>query len=52
MLAKIAIVLVAGVLQVATSARADDVRAAIDAANGKMLADYAAGDTKAIPQTS
>ena len=29
MLAKIAIVLVAGVLQVATSARADDVRAAI-----------------------
>ena len=42
--------MVAGVLQVATSARADDVRAAIDAANAKMVADYAAGDTRALAQ--
>jgi len=39
--------LVAG-LALAAPARADDVRAAIEAANAKMMADYAAADTKAI----
>ena len=50
MLKRVAIILVTGVLLVATSARGDDVRAAIDAANAKMVADYAAGDTKALAQ--
>lgn len=40
-------VLAAG-LVLAVPARADDVRAAIEAANAKMVADYAAGDTKSI----
>jgi ketosteroid isomerase-like protein len=43
-------VLVAAIFLVATSARGDDVRAAIDAANAKMVADYAAGDTTALAQ--
>jgi ketosteroid isomerase-like protein len=50
MLRSMAIFLVAGLLVIAPSARADDVRAAIDAANAKMVADYAAGDTKALAQ--
>jgi uncharacterized protein (TIGR02246 family) len=37
-------------LAFASPARADDVRAAIDAANAKMVADYAAGDAKAIAE--
>ena len=48
MLNRVAIILISGVLLAATSARSDDVRAAIDAANAKMVADYAAGNTKAI----
>jgi uncharacterized protein (TIGR02246 family) len=33
---------------IAAPARADDVRAAIEAGNAKFMADYAAGDTKAL----
>ena len=52
MLIRVAILLVVGVPLVATSASArdDDVRAAINAANAKMVADYAAGDSKALAQ--
>lgn len=50
MLIRVAILLVVGMALVATSARGDDVRAAIDAANAKMVADYAAGDSKALAQ--
>ena len=42
--------LFAGVLALASPARAEDVGAAIDAANAKMEKDYAAGDTKAIAE--
>jgi ketosteroid isomerase-like protein len=48
MLKRIAVVLVAGAFLVATSARGDEVRAAIDAANAKMVADFAAGDANAL----
>jgi uncharacterized protein (TIGR02246 family) len=44
----VALILMAGLLAFASPARADDVKAAIDAANAKMVADYAAGDSKAI----
>jgi ketosteroid isomerase-like protein len=40
--------LLGAVLLMAVPARADDVRAAIDAANAKLVADYAAGDIKAL----
>jgi uncharacterized protein (TIGR02246 family) len=43
-------VLMAGLLTVASPARAGDVEAAIEAANAKMVADYAAGDAKAIAE--
>jgi uncharacterized protein (TIGR02246 family) len=43
-------VLMAGLLAVASPARAGDVEAAIEAANAKMVADYAAGDAKAIAE--
>lgn len=43
-----AVSLLAAVLLIAAPARADDVGAAIEAANAKMMADYAAGDTKAL----
>ena len=44
---RVAILLVVGVPLLAASASAqdDEVRAAIDAANAKMVADYAAGDS-------
>jgi uncharacterized protein (TIGR02246 family) len=48
MLRSLAFSVLAAVLLIAAPARADDVRAAIDAANAKMMADYAAGDTKAL----
>jgi len=48
MLRSVAISVLAGVLLIAAPSRADDVRAAIDAANAKFMADYAAGDTKAL----
>ena len=50
MLKRLAVVLVAGAFLVATSARGDEVRAAIDALNAKMVADFAAGDAKALAQ--
>jgi uncharacterized protein (TIGR02246 family) len=43
-------IFVAAAFLVASSARGDDIRAAIDAANAKMVADYAAGDTNALAQ--
>jgi uncharacterized protein (TIGR02246 family) len=48
MLRRLAVSVLAAVLLIAAPARADDVRAAIDAANAKMMADYAAGDAKAL----
>jgi hypothetical protein len=45
---RVALFLLAGLFVFASPARADDVKAAIDAANAKMEADYAAGDSKAI----
>jgi uncharacterized protein (TIGR02246 family) len=50
MLRSAALLLFAGVLALASPARAEDVGAAIDAANAKMEKDYAAGDTKAIAE--
>jgi uncharacterized protein (TIGR02246 family) len=38
------------VLVIASPARAEDVKAAIDAAHAKMEADYAAGDSKALAE--
>jgi hypothetical protein len=46
----VALVLLAGLLAFASPARADDVKAAIEAANAKREADYAAGDVKAIAE--
>ena len=43
-------VLMAGLLAFASPVRAGDVEAAIEAANAKMVADYAAGDAKAIAE--
>lgn len=48
MLRSFAVSLLGAVLLMAGPARADEVRAAIDAANAKMAADYAASDTKAL----
>jgi len=48
MLRSLAVSVLAAVLLIAAPARADDVGAAIDAANAKMMADYAAGDAKAL----
>jgi hypothetical protein len=45
-----ALFLLAGLLAFASPARAGDVEAAIAAANAKMEADYAAGDTEAIAE--
>jgi uncharacterized protein (TIGR02246 family) len=50
MLRRSALFLVAGLLVFAAPACADDVKAAIEAANAKMEKDYAAGDTKAIAE--
>jgi uncharacterized protein (TIGR02246 family) len=44
----VAFILVASLLAFASPASADDVGATIEAANAKMVADYAAGDAKAI----
>jgi uncharacterized protein (TIGR02246 family) len=44
------LILLAGLLAFAAPARAEDVAAAIEAANAKMEKDYAAGDAKAIAQ--
>ena len=44
------LLLLAGLLGLAAPTRADDVKAAIEAGNAKMEADYAAGDTKAIAE--
>jgi uncharacterized protein (TIGR02246 family) len=44
------LLLLAGLLGFAAPARADDVKAAIEAGNAKMEADYAAGNTKAIAE--
>jgi len=49
-MARVALLLLAGVLAFASPARADDVKDAIDAANAKMEKDYAAGDAKAIAE--
>jgi len=43
-----AVSVLAAVLFIGAPARADDVRDAIEAANAKMVADYAAGDAKAL----
>ena len=48
MLRSAAISLLAGLLLISAPAQADDVRAAIEAGNAKFMADYAAGDTKAL----
>lgn len=45
-----AFVLMAGLLAFASAALAGDVEDAIEAANAKMVADYAAGDAKAIAE--
>jgi uncharacterized protein (TIGR02246 family) len=44
----VAFILVASLVAFASPASADDAEAAIEAANAKMVADYAAGDAKAI----
>ncbi|HEY7800795.1 MAG TPA: nuclear transport factor 2 family protein, partial [Hyphomonadaceae bacterium] len=44
------LVLLAGLLAFVQPARADDVKAAIEAGNVKMEKDYAAGDAKAIAE--
>ena len=46
----VALILVAGLLAFASPARAGDVEDAIEAANAKMVAEYAAGDSKAIAE--
>ena len=43
-----AVSVLAAVLMIGVPARADDGRNAIEAANAKMVADYAAGDAKAL----
>ena len=47
---RVGLILLAGLLAFAAPAHADDVEAAIEAANAKMEADYAAGDVKAIAE--
>jgi uncharacterized protein (TIGR02246 family) len=46
----VVLVLLAGLLAFVQPARADDVKAAIEAGNVKMEKDYAAGDAKAIAE--
>jgi uncharacterized protein (TIGR02246 family) len=48
MLRSAAISLLAGLLLISAPTQAEDVRAAIEAGNAKFMADYAAGDTKAL----
>jgi uncharacterized protein (TIGR02246 family) len=46
----VVLVLLAGLVAFASPTRAEDVKAAIEAANAKMEKDYAAGDAKAIAE--
>lgn len=48
MLRTLAVSVLAATLVLAAPARAEDVRAAIEAANAKFMTDYAAGDVKAL----
>jgi hypothetical protein len=48
MLKSLVVPALATVLLIAAPTRAEDVHAAIEAANAKMMADYAASDTKSI----